>query len=639
MPRPGGTNARGSRGGSDPRGVTPVGDAEAGRDECTGQSRRERSPRGCSADWLVGWRRAVVAGMSGQVGPMETTRDARRPGGARLRSLVLEYSCRHRLEPLTRVCLRGWDASLTESGPLSLRIACAALWSTVTRRCTEHYGRVVDFVNIVWQQASYLISYRHYLKLCIAFKAKMVMEMFVKQRSLLDILQTLDKFFPELLPADPRASTSDIQKERQCRLQFRKLVLLLIRDRDFQEWFLRDELEDAYGTSFMVAAQNLLREFLERLENALLPPRLDQLLASCVDRGSLSPREQSLVCLLTDPGASIPDVLLQQPWIWEKSDGGQDSGDLASGASGSSTGEECGLRCGHHPGTEPVTANTQEGEDSVSSREQASEEEQTVSEASTKPSPTGHLFSRGLMERDGGGENCGRRLQPIVFSALHFDQLSDEEVGVFPSLTQSPPDPLQSQQRECPATACPLPQDSGAEAGTTERTHQCPRSPNQGLEIELLATAPLSPEVQGRLLQCSQFQPRVLLFRLSSGQKGQPAAAGSHWRQRERPVVSGNHHQLGEVAPTPPWHWNLRKRPRQCQADSASWTVSKRMAMAQGSPDERLLSSSEESSLSDTSDDEYFPFCSQLTPSGHWVTYPARNEMGQFIAYKPNGII
>ncbi|XP_062923346.1 uncharacterized protein LOC134356365 isoform X2 [Mobula hypostoma] len=566
------------------------------------------------------------------------------PDRSRVYSLVLEYSCRHRLEPLTRVCLQGWDASLTDSGPLSLRVACAALWSAVTRHCTEHYGRVVDFVNIVWQQASYLISYRHYIKLCIAFKAKMVMEMFVKQRSLLDILQMLDKFFPELLPADPRATTSDVQREQQCRLQFRKLVLLLIRDGDYRERFLQDELEDAYGTLFMVAAQNLLWEFLERLEKVLPPPRLDQLLASCVDRGSLSPQEESLVSLLTDP-----DILLQQPWICEKSDGGQGSGDLASGSSGSSTRGECGLRCGHHPGTELVTANTQEGESCVSSREQALEEEQTVSEAilglaSTKPPPTGHLFSRGPTERDGGGENCGRRLQPMVFSALHFDQLSDEEVGGFLSLTQSPPDPLQSQQGRSPAAACPLPQDDSAEAGVRksqvmEGTHQCARSPNQGLEIKLLATAPLSPEVQGRLLQYSQFQPRVLLFRLSSGQKGQPTAAGSQGRQRECPVVSEDHHQLGKVAPTPPWRWNLRKRPRQCQADCASWTGSKRVAMAPGSPDGGLFSSSEESSLSDTSDDEYFPFCSQLTPSGRWVTHPARNEMGQFIGYKSKGII
>ncbi|XP_055520906.1 uncharacterized protein LOC129715076 isoform X4 [Leucoraja erinacea] len=85
---------------------------------------------------------------------------------------------------------------MDEEGDLPLRVTSAALRSVVSGRHAEHYGRVVDFVDVVWQQTSSLITYRHYLKLTLAFKAKLVMEMFVRQCSLLDILQTLDKYFP-----------------------------------------------------------------------------------------------------------------------------------------------------------------------------------------------------------------------------------------------------------------------------------------------------------------------------------------------------------------------------------------------------------------------------------------------------------
>ncbi|XP_067853694.1 TERF1-interacting nuclear factor 2-like [Heptranchias perlo] len=156
-----------------------------------------------------------------------------------LDSWVLDYSCRHRLEHLTKFCLEEGVIDLPQHGALPLRITSAVLWSIVKRRHTEHYERVLDFVNIIWHQAVDLISYRHYLKLSIAFKAKLVMEMFVKRQSLLDILQTLDKYFPKLVPDDPKATRRDIRKECQCRLQFRKLVVLLIRDECYRKRFLQ----------------------------------------------------------------------------------------------------------------------------------------------------------------------------------------------------------------------------------------------------------------------------------------------------------------------------------------------------------------------------------------------------------------
>ncbi|XP_069758066.1 uncharacterized protein [Narcine bancroftii] len=554
-----------------------------------------------------------------------------------LQSLVLEYSCRHRLEPLTQHCLQGWDTSFTEHGTLPLRIACAALWSVVKWQHADHYGRVVDFVNDVWHQVSDLVSYRHYLKLCMAFKAKLVMEMFVKQRSLLDILQILDKYFPRQVPADPRVTRRDVEKERQCRLQFRKHVLFMIRDRNYREHFLKEEMEEVYGSVFMTAAQRLLWEFLQRLESALPLPRVDQLLASCVDRGSLSQEEKSLISLLADHSRSVSDILLQrmqQQWSQHRSGGWGTSTETGSGTPVSSTVQELEPRKGRFPGAEQVTLDSQKGELGTQGQSRVSpwmEEEDIYTSSNMgfgeewmncRTMRALHPHSKDWAERASRREYLEGRLHPCVFSALNFD-LSEEEAGSYSSPTLSPPDPLQSQCDDSPAVACTLSQVSPAgrwqgSEGTCHPSLPAPQppdlGPSNGIDIELLAGAPLSREVRDQLLRCSQFQPKVLLCRLT----GQPEKWGL---QEEAGLDSASLWHPSHSTPRLACRWNLRKRPRELQLGHASW-------------DGSLFSSSEESSQLDNSDYEYFPFCSQLTSFGKWTTDARRNKMGQFIGLK-----
>ncbi|GCB84594.1 hypothetical protein scyTo_0025066, partial [Scyliorhinus torazame] len=108
-------------------------------------------------------------------------------------------------------CMAGWDIHTPNLGALPLRITSAALWISVTRHQTQNYERVLDFVNVIWKQVPGLVTYRHYLKLCIAFKAKLLMEMFVKRQSLLDILQTLEQYFPKVVVNDPKAVSCSLR--------------------------------------------------------------------------------------------------------------------------------------------------------------------------------------------------------------------------------------------------------------------------------------------------------------------------------------------------------------------------------------------------------------------------------------------
>ncbi|XP_041048558.1 TERF1-interacting nuclear factor 2-like isoform X2 [Carcharodon carcharias] len=438
---------------------------------------------------------------------------------------VLDYSCRHRLEHLTQFCLEGQDFDIPDHGALPLRITSAALWNSVKRHQTENYERILEFVNIIWQQAAGLVTYRHYLKLCIAFKAKLLMEMFVKRRSLLEILQTLEQYFPRVVVDDPKASRRDTHKERQCRLQFRKLVLLLIRDEDYREQFLQDKLEEEYGSLFMASTQRLLWEFLERLESILPQPRIDQLLAAKVNVGGLSLAEQSLLSVLANPYTSVPDVLLtlmqriRQQRSQDLSD--HSRSETHSGIPTISSSIETLLSGGHSTGAEqrtpespkngrgPAHGNVKhlaEGREEITESwlgvplpEIGHEAEETVNQ--NKMSTGGGtgtglklnaLRDGGLAAAGTGREDHGEihsqlaQSQKLAFFALQFDESCDEHFEDYLKLNLSPPDPLQSQVNL--SSTSPVTAWTSLQTQATESQSQPVNPPELESNIDLFAS-------------------------------------------------------------------------------------------------------------------------------------------------------
>ncbi|XP_078400854.1 uncharacterized protein LOC144682266 isoform X2 [Cetorhinus maximus] len=589
---------------------------------------------------------------------------------------VLDYSCRHRLEHLTQFCLEGQDFDIPDHGALPLRITSAALWNSVKRQQTENYERILEFVNIIWQQAAGLVTYRHYLKLCIAFKAK---------------------------------SRRDAHKERQCRLQFRKLVVLLIRDEDYREQYLQDELEEEYGSLFMASTQRLFWEFLERLESILPQPRIDQLLATKVNVG-LSLAEQSLLSVLGNPYTIIPDVLLtlmqriRQQQSQDLSD--HSRSETHSGIPTISSSIKTVLSGGHCTGAERRTPEPQQngggpGHGNVNHQAEWREEiteswlgvplpeigHEAEESVNQNKMSTGGVTETGLKLnalRDGGlAAACTGREdhgeihsqlaqgQKLAFFALQFDQSYDEHFEDHLNLKLSPPDPLQSQvnlNSTSPVTAWTSLQTQATESqsqpvnppelesnidlfasktpsGTVSTGQDHPGcmsesyslSPNQppghSIDLKLLAAAPLSLAVQETLLHSPLFQPKVFLLRLTAGHNTQPAVPKRWGLERDDSGGDRDYLPVGETDNCPEQNprtfpWNLRKRPQQ-----TPYQAFEEQLMLHNSAERSLFFSSEESSQSDTSDSEYFPFCSQSKHSSKQKRYQ-RNSIGQFIGSK-----
>ncbi|KAK6477223.1 hypothetical protein HHUSO_G22126 [Huso huso] len=223
-----------------------------------------------------------------------------------LRSWILDYLYRHRQLDI----VRGFTVfeDLLNSGILHLRILSTDMWSVMKSEDTEHFPRILEFLEWSYKQNPDLVCFRHYIKICTALKAKIIVNMLVKQHNLLNILKSLNKFFPENGPQYAQATRRDTKKLRLCFQQFRKLVLRMIRDEHFCKQYIEVDLENEYGERFTNALQKLFWEYLERLESIFPPPKIEQLLTGEIS-SDCTEEECILAELLQKQALSVPDTL------------------------------------------------------------------------------------------------------------------------------------------------------------------------------------------------------------------------------------------------------------------------------------------------------------------------------------------
>ncbi|XP_066570042.1 serine-rich adhesin for platelets [Amia ocellicauda] len=226
-----------------------------------------------------------------------------------LKTWILEYACRHRLLDIVKVCCEGITEDHSVDSPLSLRIVAAGLWSVMKNRAVAHYDRIVDFLDVIHKQIPNLVEFRHYIKICVGLKAKIILDMFSSNQPLLSIMKKLNVFFPANGFENCTSTRRDRQKLRRCCHQFRRLVLRMIRDDSYRKTYVEEELEDEYGELFTAALEKLLWEYLERLESGLPKTTIEQLLAFKGDTQCLTEGENLLAELLARESHSVPTVL------------------------------------------------------------------------------------------------------------------------------------------------------------------------------------------------------------------------------------------------------------------------------------------------------------------------------------------
>ncbi|XP_041077856.1 uncharacterized protein LOC121296404 isoform X2 [Polyodon spathula] len=182
------------------------------------------------------------------------------------------------------------------------------MWCIMKSEDMEHFPRILEFLEWSYEENPDLVCFRHYIKMCTALKAKIIVNMLVKQHNLLNILKSLNEFFPENGIQYAQATRRDIKKLSLCFQQFRKLVLRMIRDESFRKQYIEVDLENEYGERFTNALQKLFWEYLERLESTFHPPKIEQLLSGEIN-SDCTEEECILAELLQKQTLSVPDTL------------------------------------------------------------------------------------------------------------------------------------------------------------------------------------------------------------------------------------------------------------------------------------------------------------------------------------------
>ncbi|XP_028649556.2 TERF1-interacting nuclear factor 2 [Erpetoichthys calabaricus] len=161
-----------------------------------------------------------------------------------------------------------------------LRITSAALWLVMKHRDTRHYGKLIDFVDMVCDAAPEILSYRHRAKLTLGLRAKIILEKMVHSACPADIEAELERVGPPSVPSDQQLTKQDKKKVLESVENFKNLILSLVKCKKMRSHYLQNCLHVEYGEEFLQALEKLLWEFLVRLDETMSVPNFNQVVST-----------------------------------------------------------------------------------------------------------------------------------------------------------------------------------------------------------------------------------------------------------------------------------------------------------------------------------------------------------------------
>ncbi|XP_041659085.1 zinc finger protein ZFMSA12A-like isoform X2 [Cheilinus undulatus] len=152
-----------------------------------------------------------------------------------------------------------------------LRVMSAVMWKVVCLRNMKHYGRVEEFISMVSEVIPDLLTDGQMRLLTLGLRAKMTLQ-------LLSSDQTEDQTVAKacLSCLLPSSSKQVLQRDEALEQNFVRLVERLVEDPKERGHFLENVFPVEYGPDFDSALENLLCEFLTRLEEMLHIPDFKQ---------------------------------------------------------------------------------------------------------------------------------------------------------------------------------------------------------------------------------------------------------------------------------------------------------------------------------------------------------------------------
>ncbi|XP_055790410.1 zinc finger protein 11-like [Salvelinus fontinalis] len=149
-----------------------------------------------------------------------------------------------------------------------LRLVSAAIWQTIQQRHVMDYGMLEEFVTMVTEMVPELLNLRQRAQLILGLRARLVLEL-CRSKPITD-LQTIQPHLDRIQTLTPLWGTQATDAEvGLSESNFLGLVQTLLKDPDEREHFFQDVFPVEFGPSYDAAIQNLMWQFLSRLEKLL----------------------------------------------------------------------------------------------------------------------------------------------------------------------------------------------------------------------------------------------------------------------------------------------------------------------------------------------------------------------------------
>ncbi|KAL6116802.1 uncharacterized protein ACO6RY_14744 [Pungitius sinensis] len=184
-----------------------------------------------------------------------------------------------------------------------VRLMAAFMWRAVQQHSVMQYGRLVDFISLATEVVPELLSPSQKAQLILGLRARLVLELcrgdgVANLRTIQSHLDKIHACSAELSSDDDHMATGDTLKTSY--INFAGLVQNLLNVPFEKEFFFQEVFPLNYGSNYDQRLQQLVSEFLSRLEQLLLSPDLQQTAAWLTETTSAS---EELGANLSDPFA------------------------------------------------------------------------------------------------------------------------------------------------------------------------------------------------------------------------------------------------------------------------------------------------------------------------------------------------
>ncbi|KAM9846058.1 uncharacterized protein ACBR49_011024 [Aulostomus maculatus] len=157
-----------------------------------------------------------------------------------------------------------------------VRLMSAFLWRVIQQHNVTHYDKLLDFISLVTETLPELLSPHQRAELLLGLRVKVVLELCRGDADLSTIQAHLDKIHAcsvELGSADQLTVVGILKTSYS---NFADLVQKLLNVPFEKEFFFHEGFSANYGPSYDQKLQQLVSEFLSRLEQLLPVPDLEQ---------------------------------------------------------------------------------------------------------------------------------------------------------------------------------------------------------------------------------------------------------------------------------------------------------------------------------------------------------------------------